>query len=74
MQGKTILQVQGTLVKGITPSGTLDITTNGTKDVTNYASVNVNVPLPTLNAPTISLSNSTVTITNPVTNGSFVSG
>lgn len=74
LQGKTILQVQGTLVKGITPSGTLDITTNGTKDVTNYASVNVNVPLPTLNAPTISLSNSTVTITNPSTNGSFVSG
>lgn len=74
LQGKTILQVQGTLVKGITPTGTLDITTNGTKDVTNYASVNVNVPLPTLNAPTISLSNSTVTITNPVTNGSFVSG
>ena len=74
LQGKTILQVQGTLVKGITPSGTLDITTNGTKDVTNYASVNINVPLPTLNAPTISLSNSTVTITNPSTNGSFVSG
>lgn len=74
LQGKTILQVQGTLVKGITPTGTLDITSNGTKDVTNYASVNVNVPLPTLNAPTISLSNSTVTITNPVTNGSFVSG
>lgn len=74
LQGKTILQVRGTLVKGITPSGTLDITTNGTKDVTNYASVNINVPLPTLNAPTISLSNSTVTITNPVTNGSFVSG
>ena len=74
LQGKTILGVQGTLVKGITPTGTLDITTNGTKDVTNYASVNVNIPLPTLNAPTISLSNSTVTITNPVTNGSFVSG
>lgn len=74
LQGKTILGVQGTLVEGITPTGTLDITTNGTKDVTNYASVNVNVPLPTLNAPTISLSNSTVTITNPATNGSFVSG
>ena len=74
LQGKTILGVQGTLVKGITPTGTLDITTNGTKDVTNYANVNVNVPLPTLNAPIISLSNSTVTITNPVTNGSFVSG
>lgn len=70
----SILGVTGTLEEGITPTGTLDITTNGTKDVTNYASVNVNVPLPTLNAPTISLSNSTVTITNPVTNGSFVSG
>ncbi len=70
----SILGVTGTLEEGITPTGTLDITSNGTKDVTNYASVNVNVPLPTLNAPTISLSNSTVTITNPVTNGSFVSG
>lgn len=74
LQGKTILGVTGTLVKGITPTGTLDITSNGTKDVTNYASVNVNVPLPTLNAPTISLSDSTLTITNPATNGSFVSG
>lgn len=74
LQGKRVLGVIGTLVKGITPSGTLDITTNGAKDVTNYASVNVNVPLPTLNAPTISLSNNTLTITNPATNGSFVSG
>lgn len=74
LQGKTILGVQGTLVKGITPTGTLDIISNGTKNVTNYASVNVNVPLPTLNAPIISLSGSTLTITNPVTNGSFVSG
>lgn len=70
----SILGITGTLEEGITPTGTLDITTNGTKDVTNYASVNVNVPLPTLNAPTISLSDSTVTITNPATNGSFVSG
>ena len=40
----------------------------GLKEVT----VNVPSEKPTLNAPTISLSNSTLTITNPATNGNFV--
>lgn len=95
----------------VIPTGTIDITANGTHDVSGKASVNVNVSgkeeqtksvtitangsvkitpdagktlsevtvitaveseKPTLNAPTISLSNSTLTITNPATNGNFV--
>ena len=95
----------------VIPTGTVNITANGTHNVSGKASVNVNVPSkeeqtksvtitangtvkitpdagktlsevtvitavesekPTLNAPTISLSNSTLTITNPATNGNFV--
>lgn len=58
----------------ISPSGSLNITENGTYDIKAKANVVVNIESekPTLNAPTISLSNSTLTITNPATNGNFV--
>lgn len=58
----------------IIPSGILQITSNGTYDVSGKASVVVNVATakPTLNAPSISLSGTTLTITNPATNGNFV--
>ena len=41
--GVSVLGVTGTY-EGTTPTGSLDITENGTHDVTNYASVVVNVP------------------------------
>lgn len=46
--------ITGTLTPGITPSGSVNITTNGTHDVTNYASavVNVQSAAPNLQAKT----------------------
>lgn len=45
--GVTILGVEGTLQEGITPTGTLNVTTNGSHDVSQYAIAEVNVPIGT---------------------------
>ena len=42
--GVTILGVTGNYSGGITPTGTINISSNGTYDVTNYASASVAVP------------------------------
>lgn len=65
---------------GIIPTGTLSIVSNDTYDVTKYARVEVNVPQtgggdqPQLNAPTISIIGTTLSIEDPATNGNFTSG
>lgn len=48
--------ITGTVVPGITPTGTIEITTNGTHDVTNYASASVSVSgtTPTLQSKSVS--------------------
>lgn len=58
----------------VIPTGTVNITTNGTHDVSGKASVVVAVPSsqPTLNAPTIEINDKTLRITNPASNGNFV--
>lgn len=58
----------------VIPTETVNITTNGTHDVSEKASVVVAVPSsqPTLNAPAIAINDKTLTITNPASNGNFV--
>lgn len=60
-------------------AGTATITANGAQTfsptsgkVFSKFTATVNVALPTLNAPTIAISDSTLTITNPASNGNFV--
>lgn len=64
--GEVIATYDGDTSGGITPTGTINITSNGTHDVTNYASANVNVSssAPSLQAKTnINPTTSSQTIT-----------
>lgn len=66
--GVTILGVEGTYTgEGIIPTGTINISNNGTVDVTNYASavVNVSGSSPVINSLSITPSTSAQTITAP---------
>lgn len=56
----------------VIPSGQVNITANGVVNVKSFETASVNVALPKLFAPSVSLSEATLTITPTTENGSFV--
>ena len=62
-EGIVIGNVTGVVHEGITPTGTLTITENGTYDITNYASVVIAIPAPTLQTKVVTPLTTTQTIT-----------
>ncbi len=72
-----LIEKVATIEIGVTPTKTGTFDTNGTYDVSEYGTITISVAtqasasLPTLNAPSISRSGDTLTITNPSTNGNY---
>lgn len=54
--------------------GSINVIENGTYNCISYQNAVVNVPHPVLNIPSLSLTDNILTITNPATNGNFVTG
>lgn len=71
--GVTIFGVEGTLVEGITPTGTKSITANGTYDIKEYASANVALPTTTQATPSISVDSSGLITANSTQSAGVVS-